>query len=206
MIAPYLFHLQPDEGHYRLWVAGTDRAGVFRLVNGLRVVTDDPNAWVESEAALDALGAGLGAISKIVGRLKQLDNDEAIAWQEIRDERNERLAASDWARTAPQLSEQLRELYAGYQQALRDLPGVFPSPYEVVWPDEPTEDDVTGEPDWLPMYNRIKTLAQSAVGVDLGELDNLQIKALLAVLLHEHHAFGNDGTIRPLGEWVTRRV
>lgn len=49
-------------------------------------------------------------------------------------------------------------------------------------------------------------LAQSAVGVDIRDLTAAQIKALLALVLWDKKAIGNDLTIQPLGDWVQRRV
>ncbi len=49
-------------------------------------------------------------------------------------------------------------------------------------------------------------LAQSAVGVDIRNLSQNQILALLAVVLWDKKAIARDLTIRPLGEWVRRRV
>lgn len=209
MIAPYLYDREEETpGTWRLWLAGTDRAGVFRVTEPVRVITADPDAYLAAHpnAALNLLDAGHGAILKIAGRLKQLDDDEATAWQEIRDERADRLIDADGKKANPNITQQLRELYEDYQQALRDIPQAFASPYVVVWPDEPSQDDITEPPEWAVVYDRIKTLAQSGVGVDLGELTDPQKDAFLAVLLHEHRAFGADGTIRPLGEWVQRRV
>jgi hypothetical protein len=49
---------------------------------------------------------------------------------------------------------------------------------------------------------RVKALAQSAVGVRLDNLTAAQVKALLAVLLWSHGAMGSGGAIRPLSEWA----
>lgn len=49
-------------------------------------------------------------------------------------------------------------------------------------------------------------LAGSAVGVDIRNLSQNQILSLLAIVLWDKRAIGNDLTIRPLAEWVRRRV
>ena len=55
------------------------------------------------------------------------------------------------------------------------------------------------------LYQQIKALAQSAVGVMLNDLTQAQIKALLAVLLWKAGGVENDMTVAPLGKWATRR-
>jgi len=62
------------------------------------------------------------------------------------------------------------------------------------------------EPEWSGLFRQVRTAANSAVGVRLTDLSNTQIKALLAVLLFEKKAVAPDGTIRPLADWVRRRV
>lgn len=60
------------------------------------------------------------------------------------------------------------------------------------------------EPARAPVLRRIKALARSTVGIDLEDLTNLQIKALLAVLLYDARAIDDNGRIRPLKDWVRR--
>ena len=60
-------------------------------------------------------------------------------------------------------------------------------------------------PAWHAVARQILQLAQSAVGVDVRQLTDNQRWALLAVLMWDRKAIGNDLTIRPLGEWVTRQ-
>lgn len=56
-------------------------------------------------------------------------------WQIIRAERDARLAASDWTRLddAP-VSSEMKEKWAVYRQALRDLPEQQVDPFDIVWP------------------------------------------------------------------------
>lgn len=142
---PYIYHQSMDQynpGNTRIWLAGTDRAGVFRTAAPFSVSTDDPETWLADHQAeaLDRIEVGRASIVRTsTGHIKQLDKREAIAWQEIRAERKDRLYASDWTRTAPHLSKNLRESWADYQQRLRDLPETYASPYDVVWPDEPAD-------------------------------------------------------------------
>jgi len=48
----------------------------------------------------------------------------------------------------------------------------------------------------------VKTTAQSAVGVAYDALTAGQVRALFAILLWREGALNNDGTVKPLGEWV----
>lgn len=61
-----------------------------------------------------------------------------LTWDDIRIERDNLLAASDWTRMddAPLTTEQ-RDAWAAYRQALRDIPQTFTDPNEVVWPTAP---------------------------------------------------------------------
>lgn len=140
-MTPYIYHQQQEEADiHRLWLAGTDRAGTFRTAAPFAVTTADPAFWLAAnqKVALDKLDAGRGAIQKIAGGIKQLDRDEVIAWQEIREERRERLTASDWTQVSDlPLSEEKKAVWREYRQTLRDLPERYDSPYAVVWPVEP---------------------------------------------------------------------
>lgn len=56
------------------------------------------------------------------------------AW--VRDERNAKLAASDWTQL-PDVPETLRAQWAAYRQQLRDVTLQPGFPLSVVWPSEP---------------------------------------------------------------------
>jgi len=61
-------------------------------------------------------------------------NDRKAA--EVRTERNAKLAATDWTQGAdtPQV---IKDKYAPYRQALRDIPTQTGFPNDVVWPEQP---------------------------------------------------------------------
>ena len=64
----------------------------------------------------------------------------AMKTQEMREERDRRLAASDWAETPSaerRMSPELFEAWATYRQALRDLPEMTADPAKPVWPTPP---------------------------------------------------------------------
>jgi len=53
----------------------------------------------------------------------------------IRSERNEKLAASDWTQIADSTAD--KPAWATYRQALRDVPSQTGFPWNVTWPQEP---------------------------------------------------------------------
>lgn len=52
------------------------------------------------------------------------------------------------------------------------------------------------------LRQRIIQTAQSAVGVQFDQLTNIQLRALVAILLWKNGAIDNTGVVRPLAEWV----
>lgn len=64
---------------------------------------------------------------------------KAYASSELRIKRNATLASSDWTQVPDSpLSDQERQQWATYRQALRDLPANTPDPLNVTWPEPPT--------------------------------------------------------------------
>jgi len=60
---------------------------------------------------------------------------DARAWAEVRAERDALLAACDWTQVTDAPVD--AQVWAGYRQALRDVPQSAGSPADVVWPVEP---------------------------------------------------------------------
>jgi hypothetical protein len=61
------------------------------------------------------------------------------AWTQLRAERNARLAQSDWvALSDAHLSQDKKDAWFAYRQALRDLPDEVTDPTQVEWPLDPT--------------------------------------------------------------------
>jgi hypothetical protein len=52
------------------------------------------------------------------------------------------------------------------------------------------------------LRTRVRTLAQSAVGLSIDVLTAGQIKALVILLLHKEAAINKAGIVRPLDEWM----
>lgn len=60
------------------------------------------------------------------------------------------------------------------------------------------QQDVT---DAAALRQRVITLAQSAVGIQIDQLTAVQVRALIAVLLHKAGAIDKSGAIRALDTW-----
>lgn len=52
------------------------------------------------------------------------------------------------------------------------------------------------------LRQRIRATAQSAVGIQFDQLTNVQLRALLAILLNKEQALNQDGSVRPLAKWA----
>ena len=64
---------------------------------------------------------------------------DASAAETVRSSRNSRLAESDWTQLADQpFAAADQTAWAGYRQALRDLPTSEGFPHEITWPEEPS--------------------------------------------------------------------
>ena len=55
---------------------------------------------------------------------------------EVREERNKKLAATDWTQTAD-VPQAVKDSYVSYRQALRDISNQSGFPNEIVWPIAP---------------------------------------------------------------------
>ena len=89
--------------------------------------------------------------------------------KKLRQERNRRLAETDWVfSTDYHIPSELRKKWTEYRQKLRDLPSVTTDPEHPVWPEKPTVDATGG----------------STVNVDLDHIANLtsQISILQNVI------------------------
>ena len=78
----------------------------------------------EEEAEWDAMEAAYAA---------SLNTRKAA---DIREERNAKLAATDWTQAAD-VPQAVKDSYAPYRQALRDVPTQSGFPNQVVWPTQP---------------------------------------------------------------------
>jgi Tfp pilus assembly protein PilW len=55
---------------------------------------------------------------------------------EVRTERNTKLAATDWTQ-ASDVPQAIKDSYAPYRQALRDVPSQSGFPWTITWPTQP---------------------------------------------------------------------
>ena len=78
----------------------------------------------EEEAEWDAMEAAYAAGA---------DTRKAV---QVREERNAKLAATDWTQAAD-VPQSVKDSYAPYRQALRDLPTQSGFPNQIVWPTQP---------------------------------------------------------------------
>jgi hypothetical protein len=65
---------------------------------------------------------------------------DAQPWKELRTERNKRIAQTDYLAIPdfPHATEEVRQAWLDYRQALRDLPANTTDPENPVWPTPPT--------------------------------------------------------------------
>ena len=63
---------------------------------------------------------------------------EDEGYQVLRDERNLKLAETDWTQM-PDVPEEIKTAWQVYRQALRDIPENYSNIAEVVWPTKPGE-------------------------------------------------------------------
>ena len=64
---------------------------------------------------------------------------DAQPWKELREERNKRIAQTDYLFTSdyPHATEEVKQAWLDYRQALRDLPANTTDPENPVWPVAP---------------------------------------------------------------------
>ena len=112
---------------------------------GARVLQPDPfkNEYRVITQGRDDMG-NLGLPELDLGELVDLiDAKEAVIadafGEAARAKRDQLLAACDWSQL-PDVKQELREAYAGYRQALRDIPDQAGFPYEIEWPEVPGTD------------------------------------------------------------------
>jgi hypothetical protein len=64
---------------------------------------------------------------------------DAQPWKKLREERNKRIAQTDYLFTSdyPHATEEVKQAWLDYRQALRDLPANTTDPAAPVWPQAP---------------------------------------------------------------------
>ena len=62
-----------------------------------------------------------------------------LTWEQIRSKRDTLLKESDWSAFPDANPKPSKEAWLAYRQALRDIPTIFKTPEEVVWPKVPNK-------------------------------------------------------------------
>ena len=99
----------------------------FRLVTGvdandLAILSDDPDDWEKA-------GITWGTV-----KTKLIELNELEPMKLLREERNRRIAETDWWASSDLTMSAER---TAYRQALRDITKTYSSLDDVVWPDKP---------------------------------------------------------------------
>ena len=107
---------------------------IVPVTPGIRLEVPDGLTWETVKGVQDGEEVTLVADpSKVQAKIQQ-------AWTALRTERNARLAQSDWVALADaHLSQDKKDAWFTYRQALRDLPDEVTDPTQVDWPLDPTQ-------------------------------------------------------------------
>lgn len=101
---------------------------------GIRLEVPEGLMWDTIKGALDETTGFLSLVEDPAKVQAKLD----AAWAALRAERNRRLAACDWVGLADaHVSQERKDAWFTYRQALRDLPEAVTDPRQVGWPAEP---------------------------------------------------------------------
>jgi hypothetical protein len=101
-------------------------------------------------------------------------------------------------------------LYLDGEQVRSMLASAWPPPL----PSDPTPAEIAAatlakdaqaaqnKADVIALRQAVISTAQSTVGLSIDALNNLQVRSLLACLLHKADALDKDLKVRPLGKWL----
>jgi len=72
-------------------------------------------------------------------RSKRIEFETEQKWKELREQRNTRIAQTDYLFTSdyPHPTPEIKQAWLDYRQALRDLPSNTTDPENPVWPEAP---------------------------------------------------------------------
>lgn len=115
------------------WHAYTNGETVRYLLNP---EDEDLTGWTELKLPIGFnphTGSWLVVKGRIVADVLKM---EANDWAELRAERNERLAQTDWTQLAD-VPKNVKAAFKVYRKALRDIPLMVKNPVEPVWPEFP---------------------------------------------------------------------
>ena len=101
---------------------------------GIRLEVPEGLAWDTVKGVQD------GAEVTLVADPQKIEDHKATLWSQLRTERNRLLQQSDWtALSDAHLSQDKKDAWADYRQALRDLPENATDPTQVTWPVSPSQ-------------------------------------------------------------------
>ena len=114
-----------------------DTASAFRCVPVTQVTppADDHTKNFERSAQL-VDGAWQEQWIESDATSEQITQRTTLKANDVRTERNEKLAATDWTQLADQSS--IAANWTAYRQSLRDVPSQSGFPFTVTWPSEPS--------------------------------------------------------------------
>jgi len=107
---------------------------VLQLINGLDIVPPGFE-WGETwESIKFPEGYEKPPKEEFEAKLQELI--DAQPWKELREERNKRIARTDYLATIdyPHATKEVKQAWLDYRQALRDLPANTTDPENPVWP------------------------------------------------------------------------
>ena len=107
----------------------------------LRIVCPDLTrnfSWLDTYESI-RFPEGYEKPPKEVFEAKLQELIDAQPWKELREERNKRIAETDYLATIdyPHPTEEAKQAWLDYRQALRDLPANTTDPANPVWPTAP---------------------------------------------------------------------
>lgn len=107
---------------------------IVPVTPGITLEVPEGLTWDMVKAVRDSDGS-----VTLVEDPRKVEDHKAALWSQLRAERNRRLAACDWTQlTDAHMSQDRKDAWATYRQALRDLPDELTDPTQVTWPSDPT--------------------------------------------------------------------
>lgn len=126
----------PLEPGIFLLPAGTTLVEPPQVSEGKQAVWLGDSWEVQDILAIEPLGPVNPSSEQISAPEKP--TSQSLTWDSIRAQRNQLLTQSDWTQLADApLTQEQKNAWVAYRQALRDVPLSFSTPEEVVWPATP---------------------------------------------------------------------
>lgn len=114
----------PPEGYYEVYPTPKPEVNVGNSVQEEYPVFNEEGKLVESWKIVTATP-------------EEIEERQRVKWEEIRRIRDMKLMMTDYTQLPDSPVD--RVVWAEYRQRLRDVPQSKQNPFEIVWPEEPTE-------------------------------------------------------------------